>query len=124
MNKARDGHVLVEYVGAKESETDHLYGTGIMWIGKGDVQEVPAAAWSRMRKHVDVWREYQKPSEAATSAPAQPPAAFDLATATDEQIHAEVKARSYEIHPNTKGENLRKKFAEAEAAAAKGGAES
>lgn len=49
--------VKVEYVGLKDQETDHLYGTGIVWTGKGDVQEVPAAAWARMKVHVDVWRE-------------------------------------------------------------------
>jgi hypothetical protein len=106
--KAQPGHVLVEYVGLKPAETDHLYGTGIEWTGKGDVQEVPAANWSKMRKHVDVWREYKPEAEAP--APSSP-AAFDLATATDEQVHAEAKARGYDIHPNTKGENLRSKFA-------------
>jgi hypothetical protein len=48
--------VPVEYVGAKQSETDHLYGTGLVWSGRGDVQLVPADKWSQMKRHVDVWR--------------------------------------------------------------------
>ena len=48
--------VQVEYVGAKDQETDHLYGTGITWVGRGDVHTVPATAWDGMKKHPDVWR--------------------------------------------------------------------
>lgn len=48
--------VQVEYVGLKDEETDHLYGTGITWTGKGDVHAVPASAWEGMSKHPDVWR--------------------------------------------------------------------
>lgn len=67
--------VLVEYVGKKPEETDHLYGTNIVWQGYGDVQEVPASAWGRMRKHADVWRLYVPPIEDSTLAPVQEPAA-------------------------------------------------
>jgi hypothetical protein len=49
--------VQIEYVGKKESEKDHNYGTGIEWIGAGDVKEVPADKWELMKKHTDVWRE-------------------------------------------------------------------
>lgn len=48
--------VQVEYVGLKDQETDHLYGTDITWIGKGDVRAVPITAWAGMSKHPDVWR--------------------------------------------------------------------
>lgn len=43
--------------------------------------------------------------------------AFDLDTATDEQVRAEAKRRGYDIHPNTGSVNLRKRFAELAATA-------
>lgn len=111
--------VLVEYVGLKDREEDHLYGTGIVWTGKGDVQEVPASAWSRMRKHVDVWRELvaqasssslqpAAPAPVAAPAPAAPEAAAPAAPAnqdgldakTKEELHAIAKERGLIVHPN------------------------
>jgi hypothetical protein len=45
----------VRYVGLKPKETDCVAGTGLTWIGKGDVQQVPVKAWDIMQKHPDVW---------------------------------------------------------------------
>ena len=70
-------NILVEYVGKKASETDHLYGTGITWIGSGDVHEVPAGAWERMKVHADVWREAAKVESDSTPQPGLKPAAGD-----------------------------------------------
>ncbi len=65
--------VMVEYVGLKPSETDHLYGTNITWTGQGDVKPVPSGAWQSMKKHNDVWREVVAQQPAAL-APAPTPA--------------------------------------------------
>lgn len=116
--------VLVEYVGLKDREEDHLYGTGLVWIGKGDVQEVPVANWSRMRKHVDVWRLVNlAPAEsplkglASAAAPASPapaatvaqtdatptpaaPGSDALESKTKEELHAIAKERGVIVHPN------------------------
>ena len=61
--------ILVRYVGLKNSETDCVAGTGVTWIGKGDVQPVPDKAWAKLSMHPDVW-------ELAEGQPA--PAASDL----------------------------------------------
>lgn len=61
--------ILVRYVGLKDSETDCVAGTGVTWIGKGDVQPVPDKAWAKLSMHPDVW-------ELAEGQPA--PAASDL----------------------------------------------
>jgi hypothetical protein len=68
--------VAVEYCGLKDSEVDHLYGTNIVWVGKGDVQMVPAAAWEKMKKHEDVWRE-ATPADGPTLASAEIPQIAD-----------------------------------------------
>lgn len=47
--------VQVVYVGKKEQEIDSIAGTGIVWTGVGDVQEVPVEAWEKMALHPDVW---------------------------------------------------------------------
>lgn len=104
--------VLVEYVGAKDSETDHLYGTGIVWTGKGDVQEVPAANWSRMKKHVDVWREVtdDAPAGGLQQATGQQEGDDKPTTPTGnpdgldgkgkEELHEIAKQRGVIVHPN------------------------
>ena len=49
--------MLIEYVGKKPRKPDNVAGTGIVWHGPGDVQEVPdPAACARLLRHTDVWR--------------------------------------------------------------------
>lgn len=60
--------VKVEYVGSKKMKTDNVAGTGIVWYGNGDVQDVPTDAWERMAKHKDAWRA----AEAAADEPEPP----------------------------------------------------
>ncbi len=47
--------IAIKYVGKKDAETDHLYGTGITWTGHGDVQQVPEDKAAFLLKHPDVW---------------------------------------------------------------------
>jgi hypothetical protein len=49
--------VKVALVIDRASFEDANYGTGVVWAGQGDVQEVPADKWALMKKHADVWRE-------------------------------------------------------------------
>lgn len=77
----------VEYIGRKPRQTDTVAGTSTVWIGAGDVQEVPDEAWDAMSKHPFVWRL----AEPATSAGGLGDAApgkkevedFDLITESD-----------------------------------------
>jgi len=59
--------ILVRYVGLKDSETDCVAGTGVTWIGKGDVQPVPDKAWAKLSQHPDVWELVEGQSAPATS---------------------------------------------------------
>lgn len=64
-----NSEVLVEYVGLKDRETDCVGGTGLVWIGLGSRQWVPAKAWEVMKKHTDVWKAVE-PEEPAVADPA------------------------------------------------------
>ncbi len=68
---------LIEYIGSKPRKTDNVAGTGAVWLGAGDAQEVPESAVAALLLHKTVWRL----ADAAPSAPAasaadesQPPA--------------------------------------------------
>jgi len=68
---SKPNHIKVRYVGVKEAHTDHLYGTAQVWIGPGDVQEVPADVWSKFAQHPDVYAlvaDNQKNHEIALAA--------------------------------------------------------
>ena len=46
---------LIKYVGSKPRKQDTVAGTGIWWLGNGDVQDVPDKAVARLLMHPDVW---------------------------------------------------------------------
>lgn len=47
--------IAVMYVGTKPFKEDNVAGTGVTWIGQGDIQRVPAIAWAKLSRHPDVW---------------------------------------------------------------------
>lgn len=107
--------VAVEYVGLKPSETDHLYGTNIVWVGKGDVQMVPAAAWARMKKHVDVWCE-AAPAESAnlSQVGAEVQIPVDIAYALSQEHSDALRAEEGSVPPEemaTAASDMAQKFA-------------
>jgi hypothetical protein len=72
---------LIEYVGAKPSKPDNVAGTGIVWHGPGDVQEVPdPAACALLLRHREVWRE-QATAELVVDGITKTVAQSDLTTA-------------------------------------------
>lgn len=81
---------LIEYVGKKPSRADTLAGTGIVWNGPGDVQEVPDEAVPRLLMHPDVWAVAEK---AAPKAPEAPKAAAPADDGSDSK--AEVSGPKY-----------------------------
>jgi len=89
MDEKTEAQIAVAYVGLKASETDHLYGTGITWVGKDDVQLVPASAWDKMKKHADVWREVTaaEQEQAVEEVPAD--IAYALSDAHSKALRAE-----------------------------------
>lgn len=48
--------IKVEYVGVKPEKIDNVAGTGKVWHGQGDVQEVSPEAWAKLKRHPDIWR--------------------------------------------------------------------
>jgi len=56
--------IPIKYVGLKETgDSDHLYGTNIVWKGPGDVQEVPEDKAKLLMNHPDVWKDAPKAAE-------------------------------------------------------------
>lgn len=70
--------VKVEYIGVKPVKTDNVAGTATLWQGHGDVQEVSEAAWAKLSKHPDIWRQAGDKPKAAKpekkAEPTEPPA--------------------------------------------------
>lgn len=64
----------LEYVGLKDSETDHLYGTNLTWLGKGSTHDVPDEAGAKMLRHPDVWQLAAEQPAAPAPTPAPTPA--------------------------------------------------
>ena len=46
---------LIKYVGLKAKKQDNVAGTGIWWLGHGDVRDVPDSATGKLLAHPDVW---------------------------------------------------------------------
>ena len=42
---------LIEYIGSKPSKEDNVAGTGAVWSGAGDAQEVPESAVAALLAH-------------------------------------------------------------------------
>lgn len=66
----------IQYIGKKPSKDDNVAGTGIVWNGPGDVQEVKSAeAVEKLLEHKTVWAlvpestPVAEPSEAKAPAP-------------------------------------------------------
>lgn len=83
--------VLVELVADRELHKDLLYGTEIVWLGKGDRQYVPAELWPKFAHHPDVYglvrqAPIQPAEEAKPPAPAPAPKGPTLGSAASEKI--------------------------------------
>lgn len=90
--------VQVEYVGLKDEETDHLYGTGLVWKGQGDVKRVPRAAWERMKAHPDVWQLADgEPKGKAPQKPATDAAAVEAQRVENERVAADLAEQKREL---------------------------
>lgn len=75
--------VSVELVADRENHKDNLYGTETVWIGKGDVKQIPEPLWPKFAQHADVYRLAK--NQAAADAPRAP---------TQEEIAAYIAANS------------------------------
>lgn len=66
----KPGHVLVELVWpeSRGEKEDCKNRTGVVWSGRGDVQNYPENLWPRLKEHHDVWRLYEASGSAHTTA--------------------------------------------------------
>lgn len=89
----RPGFVLVECVwqAVRGEKNDCRGGTGIVWSGRGDVKEYPAALWPKLQPFPDVWRLYD-PETAIGAVEAAKRAEQERQTA-DAVARAEAEAR-------------------------------
>ena len=53
----------IRYIGKKEKKLDTISGTGLIWLGNGDIQEVPASAVSKLIQHTDSFELVDSGSE-------------------------------------------------------------
>lgn len=56
INETTFGHVAVQYIGRRETWTDHLYGTGLSFV-REQVRTIPGNIARQFLKHPDVFRE-------------------------------------------------------------------
>lgn len=113
----------IEYIGNKpHGRNDTVANTGIVWLYKGDVQEVPDEAVPLLLKHADVWREAAPtagPVEAGGLADAQPvtePAtepmrvesdSTDLYNMNTAALREYAAGKGYDVDLTLKGQALR-----------------
>lgn len=55
--------VKVQYVGSKPMKIDNIAGTGLVWNGNGDVQEVDEQVWAKLSQHPSVWVKAPEPAK-------------------------------------------------------------
>lgn len=81
--------VRVIYVGQKPIKEDNIAGTGAVWRGEGDVQNVPLAAWPKLAPHRGIWQLAEgvpvKTLASAPAPPVSPPAAAPVASTAPAQ---------------------------------------
>ena len=116
----RSGFVLVELVWpeSRGAKNDCRAGTSTMWSGHGDVQWYPAALWSKLAPHPDVWRliDVESAQRAIEVAAAAKRAAEDAALvlkAKEDQVEADKRALHEAEIAADKAEELERSAAQA-----------
>jgi len=125
---------VVELVLDIDRHADLIYGTGVVWSGKGDLKRVPAPIAVLMhRNHPDVYIVHgatARPGAEVVKEAEQAAAGLDvvkltvnrqaltveeLAAMPDDDVRAEAQARGYKLHPRLNPENMRAAFLAAQA---------
>ena len=117
--------VFVEYVGLKPIKGDNnVAHTGIAWMGKGDVQPVPLAAWGKMAKYPDIWKLVDAPLEAAPPPDPRPfvlkhqdGSELDLSKLEESDLKEFIDKHDLKVDKRKKGDQLREGIVDAVKAA-------
>lgn len=59
---------LIQYVGSRESKSDNVSGTGLVWT-RGQIHPVNDDQAKKLLNYPSVWREALSPSEEVVSSP-------------------------------------------------------
>lgn len=106
--------MLIEYIGLKAVKTDNVAGTGTVWTGRGDVQEVAdEAAAAKLVACDTVWREHVSPNVEAQEDPAATEPADLLAGMDDAALKAYAAEQGLTIDGRKKGDKLRQAIRDA-----------
>lgn len=101
----------VKYIGAKPRKTDNVAGTGVVWAGYGDVQDVPDDAWPKLCKFPDVWEQVDDEADPLPGGggldPVDPAPTGDMASMSDAELKAFATMHGLKVDLRKRGESLR-----------------
>lgn len=123
---------FLKYIGKKEVRDDNVCGTDTVWLGHGDVQEVPDALLPKFRLHPATWEEVAAPGLGDADKADGKLGEFvlrtaggvdmDLGTLDDKALRNIVREAGLTIHHAKKGNALRAAICEGVRAAAEAAA--
>lgn len=120
----------IKYVGTKPMKTDNVAGTGTIWMGHDDVQDVPDNLWPLFAMHPNVWQRADGVIDPALPQPGLAPVAevkktirfglegedgsiVNLDVMEDGELKAFVATHSLKVDLRKKSDALRKAIVEA-----------
>lgn len=120
----------IKYVGTKPMKTDNVAGTGTIWMGHGDVQDVPDKLWPLFASHANVWQRADGVIDPALPQPGLAPVAevkptirfglegedgstINLDAMEDGELKAFAARHSLKVDMRKKSDALRKAIVEA-----------
>ena len=100
------------YVGRKAKKEDNVAGSGVVWLGHGDIQDVSDEVWAKLAPYPDVWIEVPaEPAAEATGGLADAPAtqeeAPDLNTMNTAALREYARGKGYAVDLEMKAKDLR-----------------
>jgi hypothetical protein len=122
----------IQYVGDKLTKTDNVASTGTIWVGYGDVQDVPDKLWPLFAAHPNVWQRADGvippgmpmphlapvpvvPSEARYVFTDAAGSSYELDGLEDAELKAFAKVHGLDVDLRKKGDALRTLIVEASA---------
>lgn len=116
-----EAKLKVRHIGTHAKRADTMTGTGTVWRGFGDVQEVPAKDWETLKKYPDLW-ELVLPEDDEEDDAGQPvgPTLGDAITLpdgfdawSDEQVREWLVDKPFKVHHKKTGDGLKAAVREA-----------
>lgn len=86
----------VRHIGQHAKRADTMTGTGTIWYGYGDIKEVPAKDWDKLKRHPDLWELVDEGGGGPTLGDA---ASDELDAMERDDLYALAVQRELEPHP-------------------------